>query len=33
MTRETKEAMRELVAIIDGTRGPMIGCIDSAHAG
>ena len=33
MTPETKEAMLELVAIIDGTRASMIGCVDTAHAG
>ena len=31
--RQTKEAMLELVAIIDGTRGSMIGCVDTVHAG
>ena len=33
MTTETQEAMQELVAIIDGTRGSMIGCVDTVHAG
>ena len=33
MTTEAQKAMREVITIIDGTRGSMIGCVDTVHAG